>query len=70
MDEDETYQHAYVKFFSGETITICYESVEKYWSSKWLPHALSSTFINVTLEDENHGIKKSPTTLEGCDEPT
>tara|TARA_R110000824_G_scaffold8124_2_gene36864 strand:- start:1154 stop:1414 length:261 start_codon:yes stop_codon:yes gene_type:complete len=55
VSEDDVYQHAHVKFFSGETITINYESIEKYWSSKWLPQALSSTFINVTLEDENEG---------------
>ncbi len=59
VDEDEGYQQAHVKFFTGETITLAYETLEQYWSTKWLPHGLSSTFINVTLEEENEGNKKS-----------
>ena len=58
INEDEGYQQAHVKFFSGETITLAYETVDKYWSMKWLPHAQSSVFINVTLEEENEGNKK------------
>jgi hypothetical protein len=47
-----------VRFFSGETVTLAYESIDNYWTMKWLPHALSSTFINITLEEEAEGNKK------------
>ena len=62
VNEDEGYQQAHVKFFSGETITLAYESIENYWTMKWLPHGLSSTFINITLEEENEkqGNKLTP----------
>ena len=55
VDEDKGYQQAHVKFLSGETVTLAYETIENYWTMKWLPHALSSTFINITLEEENEG---------------
>ena len=58
VDEDQGYQQAHVRFFSGETVTLAYETLENYWTMKWLPHALSSTFINITLEDEAEGRNK------------
>ncbi len=59
VDEDQGYQQAHVRFLSGETITLSYETVDNYWSTKWLPHGLSSTFVNITLEEENEGIRKN-----------